>query len=324
MLPRLLLIQSHVVHGYVGNRASTFPLQCQGWDVDVLNTVHFSNHTGYGQVEGTSATAEEVEAVYRGLCAIGCRYDAVLTGYVPGAAGVAAVGLICQDVKRTAPECVWLLDPVMGDEGQLYVLPEVVPAYQKILALRMVDIVTPNQFELELLVGFAVRNVLLLKRALACLHEDYGVKHVVVLLLLMQFPSVATPQGTPEPGTPAPPDPRVIYTVVLQADEPAVRLFLVPYIDLYFTGVGDLFLALLLDRVYRAKGGDLAGCVSEVLSVMHQVLVRTHQLVCEEVGSTTFRGEIGLLELMKHCELRIVQCAPMYSASARSYEPRLI
>lgn len=29
-----------------GNKAATFPLQLLGWDVDVVNTVQFSNHTG--------------------------------------------------------------------------------------------------------------------------------------------------------------------------------------------------------------------------------------------------------------------------------------
>ena len=43
---RILSIQSHVVSGYVGNRAATFPLQLLGHDVDVINTVQFSNHTG--------------------------------------------------------------------------------------------------------------------------------------------------------------------------------------------------------------------------------------------------------------------------------------
>ena len=42
----MLSIQSHVVSGYVGNKSATFPLQLLGFDVDPLNTVHFSNHTG--------------------------------------------------------------------------------------------------------------------------------------------------------------------------------------------------------------------------------------------------------------------------------------
>ena len=31
----------------VGNKAAVFPLQLLGFDVDIVNSVHFSNHTGY-------------------------------------------------------------------------------------------------------------------------------------------------------------------------------------------------------------------------------------------------------------------------------------
>ena len=39
---RVLSIQSHVVSGYVGNKAAVFPLQVLGFDVDIINSVHFS------------------------------------------------------------------------------------------------------------------------------------------------------------------------------------------------------------------------------------------------------------------------------------------
>lgn len=43
---RVLSIQSHVVSGYAGNKCSVFPLQLNGFEVDVINSVQFSNHTG--------------------------------------------------------------------------------------------------------------------------------------------------------------------------------------------------------------------------------------------------------------------------------------
>lgn len=42
---RVLSIQSHVVRGYVGNKAVTFPIQVNGIEVDAINSVHFSTHT---------------------------------------------------------------------------------------------------------------------------------------------------------------------------------------------------------------------------------------------------------------------------------------
>lgn len=44
--PRVLSIQSHVVHGHVGNKCAVFPLQLLGFDVDFVNSVQFSNHAG--------------------------------------------------------------------------------------------------------------------------------------------------------------------------------------------------------------------------------------------------------------------------------------
>lgn len=38
VLPRVLSVQSHVVSGYVGNRAAVFPLQLLGFDVDFVNS----------------------------------------------------------------------------------------------------------------------------------------------------------------------------------------------------------------------------------------------------------------------------------------------
>ncbi|CAI7774694.1 unnamed protein product [Closterium sp. NIES-53] len=43
---RVLSIQSHTVQGYVGNKAAVFPLQLLGFDVDPINSVQLSNHTG--------------------------------------------------------------------------------------------------------------------------------------------------------------------------------------------------------------------------------------------------------------------------------------
>jgi pyridoxine kinase len=40
-----------------------------------------------------------------------------------------------------------VLDPVMGDQGQLYVNEDVVPAYKNIICHA--DLILPNQFEAE-------------------------------------------------------------------------------------------------------------------------------------------------------------------------------
>jgi pyridoxine kinase len=75
----------------------------------------------------------------------------MLSGYIPGAEGVTAVGNIAKGLKdkfqHSPGKFFWVLDPVMGDNGKLYVAPEVVPAYKALLPYA--DLILPNQFEAE-------------------------------------------------------------------------------------------------------------------------------------------------------------------------------
>ena len=64
---KILSIQSHVVSGTVGNKAAIFPLQLLGFDVDFINTVHFSNHTGYSVIKGTVMTGDQLKDIAYGL-----------------------------------------------------------------------------------------------------------------------------------------------------------------------------------------------------------------------------------------------------------------
>jgi pyridoxine kinase len=78
-------------------------------------------------------------------------FDVMLSGYIPGAAAVQAVGQIAQELAVMAESrpgsFFWILDPVMGDNGSLYVAPDVVPAYRSLI--RNADLILPNQYEAE-------------------------------------------------------------------------------------------------------------------------------------------------------------------------------
>jgi pyridoxine kinase len=66
-MARVLSIQSHVAYGYVGGKAAVFPLQLLGYDVDVVNTVNFSNHSGYARMGGTKTSAKELNLVFNAM-----------------------------------------------------------------------------------------------------------------------------------------------------------------------------------------------------------------------------------------------------------------
>ncbi|TID30618.1 hypothetical protein CANINC_000773 [Pichia inconspicua] len=304
--PSVLSIQSHVVHGYVGNKAACFPLQTLGWNVDILNTVNFSNHTGYGALKGTCSTKEEILEIYKGLENINVQYDALLTGYVNGYQTLQAVGEICISIKRKSIEnqkrIFWMLDPVMGDEGRLYVEENVIPVYRTLLESRLVDAITPNQYELELLIEQKITCLKTLKKALILFQNRYKVKHVILsTLFASQFEDLDGGADT-------------LYCCVSSESLERLVLFKINKIEGYFTGVGDLFSALLLDRL--SKSLDVVRCVNEALSVMKRVLTTTKSL-------STATGKIGSLA-MRDCELRVIESKQYYELHDELYEPLFI
>lgn len=158
---RFLSIQSHVAYGHVGNRAAVFPLQRLGHDVWAVNTVQFSNHTGYGAWRGRVAAAEEIREVVEGVAELGvlARCDAVLTGYIGDVAlGQAALDAVAK-VRAANPKALWLCDPVIGDIGRgVFVRPGIAEFFRE-RACPAADILAPNHFELELLTGRAVATL---------------------------------------------------------------------------------------------------------------------------------------------------------------------
>ena len=157
----ILSIQSWVSYGHVGNAAAVFPLQRLGFEVWSINTVQFSYHTGYGSWTGQVYPAETVAEIVDGIEARGVlpTCGAVLSGYMGSGGTVAAVVGALARVRAANPAALYCCDPVMGDVGRgVFVRPEL-PGRIAELAVPQADILTPNQFELELLTGQAVHTL---------------------------------------------------------------------------------------------------------------------------------------------------------------------
>ena len=66
----------------------------------------------------------------------------------------------------------------MGDNGEMYVPEEILPVYRDIL-VPLADVVTPNQFEAELMTGLKVHDLDGALKVIQALHAK-GVKTVVL------------------------------------------------------------------------------------------------------------------------------------------------
>lgn len=170
---RILSIQSHVTYGHVGNAAIQLPLQQLGVDVLPIYTALLSSHTGYDSARGPVVPADDLRTIVDGLEAVGVlqRCDAVLSGYLGGAeTGAVALDAVCR-VKRANPDALYCCDPVIGDREEGMYVTEGVRDFISDTAINAADIITPNQYELGILVGRQVRTNAEVAAACAEIHE---------------------------------------------------------------------------------------------------------------------------------------------------------
>jgi len=230
----ILSIQSWVASGHVGNAAALFPLQRLGADVTAIHTVQFSNHPGHGAFTGTVFPPADTAALVTGLDQHGAlrACDGVLSGYI----GEAAVGGVILDavsrVRAQRAAALWCCDPVMGDDGRLYVRPDI-PAFFAGSAVAAADILTPNQFELDVLTGLPSTSLAQAKQAALALRARMrgdGPRLVLVT-------SLRTEQ-TPETH----------IDMLLAADAGVFRIR-ADRLPASFRGAGDMLAALFLFHV---------------------------------------------------------------------------
>ncbi|XP_012519586.1 PREDICTED: pyridoxal kinase [Propithecus coquereli] len=290
---RVLSIQSHVVRGYVGNRAATFPLQVLGFEIDAVNSVQFSNHTGYAHWKGQVLNSDELHELYEGLKLNSVnKYDYVLTGYTRDKSFLGMVVDIVQELKQQNSSLVYVCDPVMGDkrngEGSMYVPDDLLPVYRE-KVVPVADIITPNQFEAELLSGRKIHSQ---EEALAVMDMLHAMGPDTVVITSSDLPS---PRGSD-------------YLIVLGSQRTRrpdgstgterIRMD-IQKVDAVFVGTGDLFAAMLLAWTHKHPNNLKMAC-EKTVSAVHHVLQRTMQCA-------TAQAEEGLRPNPAQLELRMVQ-----------------
>ncbi|CAK9093459.1 N-terminally processed] [Durusdinium trenchii] len=288
---RVLSIQSHTVHGYVGNKSAVFPLQLLGFDVDPINSVQFSNHTGYKNgFKGDVLNGDQLKDLVKGLQAndLVKDYTHMLTGYIGSVSFLSQVLDVHRVVKEACPELAYFCDPVLGDKGKLYVPEELVDVYRE-RVIPVATVLTPNQFELELLSKVKVTDLTSAKHAFAALHAR-GVQ--TVILTSCELPPDAGGQG----------DSLLLLASVArgkgEAGPPRLFQAVQPKVEGHFTGTGDLIAALFLAWTVRTNG-DMLAAIRKACTSMHCVVSRTKEAI--DAGRNANR-EILLIESRKDIE----------------------
>lgn len=174
-------------------------------------------------------------------------------------------------------------DPVQGDDGRLYCQPDLPDAYRTLI-LPIASIITPNQFEAELLCGLTIHSETEALAACKALHHKGPHTVIITSLNLSESPGWVT----------------LLASTTRDQDNGCNAIKLrVPRVDAYFTGTGDLLTALLLAWLHR-QPRDLKSAVEKAVAGLQTVLQDTVKY------SKGFDGERDA-KVCAARELRLVQ-----------------
>jgi pyridoxine kinase len=271
----ILSIQSWVAYGHVGNASAVFPLQRLGAEVWAINTVQFSNHTGYGHWTGQVFTGAQVRELVDGIAArdVLRQCDAVLSGYMGDAAIGEAILHAVARVRGENPAAVYCCDPVIGDvEEGVYVRPGI-EAFLRDQSLPQADIATPNRFELERLTGRPCTSLAQAKQAVAALAamlRPEGLRCV----LLTSLDAKETPDDSLD---------------MLVAEQGKFHLLRTPRLPVAVNGTGDAIAALFL--FHRLQGGNAVAALEAAGSAVYGLLKRTAEAGSREILTVAAQQE---------------------------------
>ena len=267
----ILSIQSHVAFGHVGNASATFPLQRLGHEVWPIHTVQFSNHTGYGAWTGRVFDGQAIDELVEGIAARGVLpgCDGVLSGYMGSAdIGEAILSSVVR-VRAANPRARYCCDPVIGDVGRGVFVRPGIAEFMRDRAVPAADIVTPNQFELDILAGRPTGTIAEAKTAIAGV-QALGPGTVLVTSLRTE----ETPDGSVE---------------VAAADRNGTWRLRTPRLALAVNGAGDAIAALFF--VHLLEAGAVRPALERAVSSVYGLLKRTEEAGSREILTVAAQEE---------------------------------
>ncbi|MGX4772170.1 pyridoxal kinase [Bradyrhizobium guangdongense] len=252
----VISIQSQVVHGHVGNSAAVHAIQAEGVNVAAVPTTLLSNHPRYPTLRGRVLDAEFVADLLAGVEERDLVDEAavLVTGYLGSPDNAVVVADFVERALSRNSKLIYLCDPVMGDGGRIYVADGILDVVRHRL-LPAAHLVTPNQFELEMLSGVTIADTDSLRAAAAGLAGHRRIDIVATGCALAD-----TPAGQVE--------------TILCADGQLSR-FATPRLPIRPYGTGDLLTALI--AAHLAKGAAIEAAVRLAVETIFAVLVRTQQ-----------------------------------------------
>lgn len=263
----ILSIQSNVMHGYVGNRASLPLYQAFGIETDHLDTVRLAAHPGHGTTARDVLDGKMMGALFDDYLGLPDteQPSAIHIGYFGALEQVIETARFVTALKDRYQGLIILLDPVFGDNGRRYISDDIISAVITHL-LPLAAIITPNQFELEVLADMTISNQSDARDALGKL----GAKSTHTIM------ATGIQDGTS------------IYDMLyadgrISEQSAALR-------EQGVSGSGDAFAALFLSHIIKGDTAQVALCAASAL---------THHMIAQSKSPLTLNIASGLSLISK-------------------------
>ena len=253
----VISIQSQVVYGHVGNSAAVFPMQSKGINVLAVPTTLLSNHPHYPTMRGKILEHKLVEDLLLGIEERGLieKTETLVTGFLGSIEIANVVDEFISLAQKRNPHMIYVCDPVMGDDDLGVFVDENLLSIFSNKLIPKATIITPNQFELELITGRSARNIEDLQNAAERLINQTTKSIVVTGCILKDS----------EDG----------YVETIVCENSKVHRIPIKKLPVRPCGTGDLFTALMISHLSQGKNLILAceAAVSEVFKTLEQTLL---------------------------------------------------
>ncbi|NDV69773.1 pyridoxal kinase [Dysgonomonas sp. 25] len=245
---KILSIQSRLAYGYVGNNVAELAIQLHGLDVISLPTVLLATHTGHKPIYGRATDKASFDELIKGIEAIHVldTTACVVTGYIGTDDILGSTLDFVRRIKKQYPDKLYICDPVMGDFDQGMYVPETVAGKIQSELIPLCDVLTPNQFELEHMLGKKIRSIEEVT-ALVAHSPAFSDKTFIITGCLLED----TPEG-------------IIESLVVRNGK--IDRIHSRRIAVTVTGAGDLYTAILASQL--ARGKDMLAAVQKAADTL--------------------------------------------------------
>lgn len=253
--PRVAAIQDLSGFGRCSLTVVMPTLSAMGVQCCPVLTAYLSTHTGGFAGNTFLDLTDQMAPVTRHWRDLELAFDAVFSGFMGSRRQMELSAEFFRAFRR--PDCLAVVDPVMGDHGKLYrtYTPEMCQGMAGLA--RQADVITPNRTEAAVLLGVPYEDL--------CLEREEDCRRWARRLSLEGRRSVVLKGTSLEPGT--------IGAVCFDRETGRTDFVAARRVEAQFHGTGDLFASVLTGAL--VKGRPLTAAAQQAADFVRACVQRT-------------------------------------------------